>query len=99
MTMQGLTELKQEIYKVLTIADPRKSNPERNNVIMRMRFGFHSEMSRMPLKNIGDKVGITRERTRQIIEARLAYHGYTERLFILKLDNMMTLLEAVSDIG
>ena len=99
MTMQGLTELKQEIYKVLTIADPRKSNPERNNVIMRMRFGFHSEMSRMPLKNIGDKVGITRERTRQIIEARLAYHGYTECLFILKLDNMMTLLEAVSDIG
>lgn len=99
MTRQKLAELKKEILKVITVSDPLKTKIERDNTIMRMRYGFNPDLSRMALKEIGDQLGITRERVRQIIDARLMYHKYTKRSFMNKLDDMMTLLEAVSSIG
>lgn len=99
MTQQKLAELKKEILKVVTVSDPLKTKIERDNTIMRMRYGFNPDLSRMALKEIGDQLGITRERVRQIIDARLMYHGHTKRSFTIRLNDMMTLLEAVSNIG
>ena len=98
---QRLAELQKEILKVVTRIPPKtnKSNAERDEMILRMRYGLNPGSSPQTLEEVGEAFGLTRERVRQIVNRRLACHDLTTCSFEAKLHDMLILFEALSDIG
>ncbi|MCE9586647.1 sigma-70 family RNA polymerase sigma factor [Candidatus Uhrbacteria bacterium] len=92
LARQRLAEVEEEIKDVVENAN--LGMLERNNAIMRMRFGIGGRLQ--TLNEIGAAFAITRERVRQITARRLKDHGYTEQEFRNLLESAETIREALA---
>lgn len=69
---------------------------DRNNAIIRMRFGLDGSWEGHTLQEIGEVFKLTRERVRQIIARRLREEEVTEKEFKQMIENLQIILEALA---
>ncbi len=94
---QRFVYLREIIAKVTISPAPRTILVERNDRIMKLRYGLSEGASTMKLVEIGDKYGLTRERVRQIILQRVTLHDLTLEKFDAMVESMFDLMEVLSD--
>lgn len=56
-----------EVFMKGVITEYLDTLPERERLLIRLKFGFDTDRGDMPLRDVGEKVGLSGERVRQII--------------------------------
>ena len=95
---EQLAVLKEEVRKVFTSTNVHRPMALRDDAIVRMRYGLDGGTTPKTLNEVGLAFRITRERVRQIVDRRLEQHHLSKRAFQAKLEDMLILVEALSNL-